>query len=191
MGSKTSSSIQVAAPTADVMDVIADFAEYPRWATALRSAEVLETGPDGRAGKVRFTLDAGVLRDTYVLSYTWDGDTQVTWRLAEPGSVISEMTGGYQLADRDPGGAAIAGLSGQMSTVSYELTVDVRIPMPGLLKRRAEKMIIDTALKGLKARAESLSRAERDSKPHRECGPLPGSAHTTGQDQGQSNQAAS
>ncbi|HLX49887.1 MAG TPA: SRPBCC family protein [Streptosporangiaceae bacterium] len=146
MGSRTSSSIQVAAPAADVMDVIADFAGYPRWATALRSAEVLESEPGGRASKVRFTLDAGVLRDTYVLAYTWDGDRQVTWRLAEPGSVISEMTGGYQLANRDPGG----------STVSYELTVDVRIPMPGLLKRKAEKMIIDTALKGLKARAESL-----------------------------------
>ena len=147
MGSRTSSSIQVAAPTADVMGVIADFAEYPRWATALRSAEVLESEPDGRASKVRFTLDAGVLRDTYVLAYTWDGDTQVTWELAEPGAVISQMSGGYRLAGRDPGGADI----------SYELTVDVRIPMPGLLKRRAEKMIIETALKGLKARAESLS----------------------------------
>lgn len=147
MGSRTSSSIQVAAPTADVMSVIADFPQYPRWATALRSAEVLESEPGGRASKVRFTLDAGVLRDTYVLAYTWDGDTQVTWRLAEPGSVISEMTGGYQLASRDPGAAE----------VSYELTVDVRIPMPGLLKRKAEKMIIDTALKGLKARAEFLS----------------------------------
>jgi hypothetical protein len=70
----------------------------------------------------------------------------VTWRLAEPGSVISEMTGGYELAGRGPGETG----------VSYELTVDVRIPMPGLLKRKAEKMIIDTALKGLKARAESL-----------------------------------
>jgi Polyketide cyclase / dehydrase and lipid transport len=147
MGSRTSSSIQVAVPTAGVMDVIADFAAYPRWATALRSAEVLASEPGGRASRVRFTLDAGVLRDTYVLAYTWDGDRQVTWRLAEPGSVISEMTGGYQLSDRGPGGAE----------VSYELTVDVRIPMPGLLKRKAEKMIIDTALNGLKRRAESLS----------------------------------
>jgi uncharacterized membrane protein len=147
MGSRTSSSIQVAAPTAGVMGVIADFAQYPQWATALRSAEVVEDGPGGRAGKVRFTLDAGVLRDTYVLAYDWDGDTQVTWELAEPGAVISEMTGGYTLGGGEPGN----------TEVSYELTVDVRIPMPGLLKRRAEKMIIDTALKGLKTRAESLS----------------------------------
>jgi carbon monoxide dehydrogenase subunit G len=145
MGSSTASNITVAAPRAGVMDVIADFAEYPRWATALRSAEVLETEPGGRASKVRFTLDAGMIRDTYVLAYTWTGDNEVGWRLAEAGAVITEMTGGYHLSD-----------SGEGADVNYELTVDVRIPMPGLLKRKAEKIIIDTALKGLKARAESL-----------------------------------
>jgi carbon monoxide dehydrogenase subunit G len=145
MGSSTTSSISVAAPSTDVMGVIADFAEYPRWATALSAAEVVETGPGGRASKVRFTLDAGVIRDTYVLAYSWEGDSAVGWHLAEPGAVITEMTGGYHLSDH--GGGA---------EVNYELTVDVRIPMPGLLKRKAEKMIIDTALKGLKARAESL-----------------------------------
>lgn len=145
MGSSTTSSISVAAPSTDVMGVIADFAEYPRWATALRAAEVVETGPGGRASKVRFTLDAGVIRDTYVLAYSWEGDSAVGWHLAEPGAVITEMTGGYHLSDHGDG-----------AEVNYELTVDVRIPMPGLVKRKAEKMIIDTALKGLKARAESL-----------------------------------
>jgi carbon monoxide dehydrogenase subunit G len=145
MGSRTASSILVEAPKADVMAVIADFARYPQWATALRSADVLDTGPDGRARTVRFNLDAGLVRDSYVLAYTWDGDAQVSWQLAEPGSVIAEMTGGYRLADSEAG-----------AEVNYELTVDVRIPMPGLVKRKAEKMIIDTALKGLKARAESL-----------------------------------
>jgi carbon monoxide dehydrogenase subunit G len=145
MGSSTASNITVAVPRADVMDVIADFAEYPSWATALRSAEVLETGPGGRASKVRFTLDAGMIRDTYVLAYTWTGDSEVGWRLAEPGTVVTEMTGGYHLSD-----------TGEGAEVNYELTVDVRIPMPGLLKRKAEKIIIDTALRGLKARAESL-----------------------------------
>jgi hypothetical protein len=93
---------------------------------------------------VRFTLDAGVVKDTYVLGYDWDGDAGVHWHLAEPGSVISAMDGGYLLADR-----------GEATETTYELTVDLRIPMPGLLKRRAEKTIIDTALKGLKNRVES------------------------------------
>ena len=134
----------IAAPRSAVMAVIADFAAYPQWASAVRAAEVLGEA-DGRASQVRFTLDAGVVKDTYVLGYDWDGDATVRWHLAEAGAVISGMNGGYLLADRDGDTEA-----------TYELSVDLRIPMPGLLKRRAEKTIIDTALKGLKNRVESL-----------------------------------
>jgi carbon monoxide dehydrogenase subunit G len=146
MGDKTASSITVDAPRAEVMAVIADFRAYPQWAAALRSADVLEADDDGLARRVRLTLDAGLIKDSYVLAYTWDGDSAVTWELAEQGLVISEMDGGYRLTDRDSG-----------TEVSYELAVGVKMPMPGMLKRKAEKMIIDTALKGLKARAESLA----------------------------------
>ncbi len=109
----------------------------------MRAAEVLGQ-EDGRASRVRFTLDAGVVKDTYVLGYDWDGDAAVHWHLAEPGSVISAMDGAYLLAGQ-----------GGMTETTYELSVDVRIPMPGLLKRRAEKTIIDTALQGLKNRVEN------------------------------------
>ena len=121
----------------------ATFAAYPQWASGVRAAEVLEQA-DGRASRVRFTLDAGPVKDTYVLGYDWDGDAAVRWHLAEAGSVISAMDGGYLLAD-----------TGGDTETTYELSVDIRIPMPGLLKRRAEKTIIDTALKGLKNRVES------------------------------------
>lgn len=145
MADKTTSSIVIGVPRKDVMTVIADFADYPRWATAVRSAEVLSLDPGGRASAVRFKLDAGMIKDSYVLGYDWDGDAQVRWNLAEAGSVISEMTGGYALADR-----------GDSTEVTYDLAVGIRIPMIGMVKRRAEKMIIDTALKGLKSRAESI-----------------------------------
>lgn len=144
MADRTTSSVTVAAPRADVMAVIADFASYPKWASALRSAEVLGRDGEGRASRVRFGLDAGVVKDSYVLSYDWDGDVGVRWNLAEPGSVITALSGGYVLADADGG-----------TEVTYDLAVDVRIPMPGMLKRRAERTIIDTALKGLRDRAEA------------------------------------
>jgi hypothetical protein len=128
----------------DVMAVIADFAAYPAWASGVKAAEVVEDGDGARARRVRFTLDAGVVKDSYVLGYDWDGDDAVRWQLAEAGAVVSGMSGGYLLAGR-----------GGDTEVTYELTVDVRIPMPGMLKRRAEKTIIDAALKGLKKRAES------------------------------------
>lgn len=144
MPDRTSSSITVDAPPADVMAVIADFPRYPEWADGIKEAEVVAPGDGGRPGRVRFTLDAGVIRDTYVLAYTWSGDAAVEWDLAEPGKVVSAMSGSYRIA-----GAAPA------TEVVYELAVDVAIPMPGMLKRRAEKTIIGTALKGLKNRVES------------------------------------
>ena len=146
MADRTSSSITVAAPPATVMGVIADFGAYPEWATGVRSAEAVEAGPDGRARRVRFGLEAGVIKDNYVLAYDWDGDASVRWELAEAGSMVTEMSGAYLLTDDGTG-----------TRVSYELAVGTRLPMIGLLKRRAEKTIIDTALKGLKSRAESVS----------------------------------
>ena len=144
MADRTSASITVAAPLASVMAVIADFAAYPQWASAVRSTEVISRDGAGRGTQVRFQLDAGVIRDSYVLAYDWDGDTVVRWELAEAGTVITAMSGGYLLAGTDHG-----------TTVSYELAVDVRIPMLGVMKRRAEKSIVDTALKGLKGRVEA------------------------------------
>jgi Polyketide cyclase / dehydrase and lipid transport len=150
MADRTSSSIIVAASQPTVMGVIADFGSYPEWATGVRSADVLEEGPGGRPKRVRFALDAGVIRDSYVLAYDWDGDGAVRWRLAEAGSVVTEMSGAYLLAKDGIG-----------TSVNYELSVGTRVPMIGMLKRRAEKTIIETALKGLKSRAESVQRAER------------------------------
>ena len=144
MADKTTSSIVIRVPRKDVMAVIADFAAYPEWATGVRRAEVLSLDA-GRAGAVRFALDAGVIKDSYVLGYDWGDDARVRWDLTEAGSVVSEMSGGYELAER-----------GDETEVTYDLTVGIKVPMPGLLKRRAEKTIIDTALKGLKSRAEAI-----------------------------------
>src|SRR5260221_7932406 len=85
------------APRSVVMAVIADFAAYPQWATGVRSAEVLQAGQDGRAEHVRFTIDAGVIKDSYTLGYTWQGDEQVRWDLVQRGTAISEMSGAYRL----------------------------------------------------------------------------------------------
>ena len=146
MADKTSSTMMIDVSRPVIMAVIADFAVYPQWASGVRSAEILQVSADGRALLVRFTLDAGVIKDSYVLRYIWDGDEQVRWELAERGSMISEMSGAYLLDD-----------SGDATKVTYQLAVGLAIPMIGMLKRRAEKTIIDTALKGLKSRAEKLA----------------------------------
>lgn len=146
MADRTSAQISIAATAAEVMAVIADFAAYPQWADSVKSAEVLETGADGRAARVRFRIDAGPIRDTYTLGYRWDGDAEVSWQLIE-GELQRGQDGRYVLR-----------AEGEETEVSYELTVELAVPMPGLLKRRGEKRIVETALSGLKKRVESKRR---------------------------------
>jgi hypothetical protein len=143
MVDQAQSSITVAADKSTIMNVIADFPAYPEWAGFIKLAEVVEAGADGRAKQVRFVLDAGVIKDDYVLEYDWNDDDEVSWHLVK-GKVLKGMDGTYALADS----------GGGQTNVDYRLAVDLNLPMIGLLKRKAEKVIIDTALKELKKRVE-------------------------------------
>jgi carbon monoxide dehydrogenase subunit G len=140
---QASASIVIDADKQAVMAVIADFEAYPAWSTAIKSVTVDEVGKDGRGATATLTLDAGVVKDTYTLAYEWDGDDRVDWHLVK-GRAMKSQDGSYEL--RDVGGK---------TEVTYRLAVDLAIPMLGMFKRKAEKAIIDTALKGLKKRVES------------------------------------
>ncbi|WP_067794373.1 SRPBCC family protein [Actinomadura formosensis] len=143
MADRTSSSITVKAGKAEIMAVIADLEAYPRWASGIREFTVQETGEDGRAKRARLTFDGGPFSDTVGLAYVWEGDDRVTWELVEPGTVVTGLHGTYDLVEE-----------GGVTEVTYELAVDVRIPMIGMVKRKGEKRIIDSALKGLKRHVE-------------------------------------
>ena len=146
MAEQTSSSIVIDAPPAAVMDVIADFAAYPDWAKGVKQATVRAEGDGGRAQEVFFSLDVAPIKDEYTLAYTWNGDHDVIWTLAE-GKMLRALDGAYVLSDRGDGS----------TEVTYRLALDVSIPLIGMIKRKGEKILIDTALKGLKQRVESLA----------------------------------
>jgi carbon monoxide dehydrogenase subunit G len=141
---EASSSIDIAAAPADIMSVIADLAAYPDWSTGIKSAEVEESTPDGRPARATFVLDAGVIKDTYTLAYDWSGDERVEWQLVGGGTMLKSQVGSYTLKPKGSG-----------TEVTYRLTVELKVPMVGMFKRKAEKVIIDTALKGLKKRVEN------------------------------------
>jgi ribosome-associated toxin RatA of RatAB toxin-antitoxin module len=141
MADRTESTIVIAATSNAILEVIADLAAYPQWSEGITSVEVLET-ENSRPTLARFVLDAGIVKDTYELSYSWKSDS-VEWHLVNA-TVLSLMDGSYSLRE----------LGSDSTEVAYALTIDIKIPMLGMLKRLAEKTIIDTALKGLKARVE-------------------------------------
>jgi uncharacterized membrane protein len=142
MADQSTQSIAVDAPAADVMTVIADFPAYPQWVAAAKRVDVLEEGDGGRARRVHFVLDAGAVKDDYVLDYTWDGDRKVSWTLVK-GQMQKRQDGSYTLEEKDG-----------RTEVTYSITIDLSIPMLGMIKRKAEKVILDTALKELKKRVE-------------------------------------
>jgi len=143
MPEESTQAIVIDADAAAIMAVIADFPRYPEWTGSVKRAEVLERGPDGRARRVAFTLDAGIIRDEYQLSYRWTDDRRVEWELVE-GQLMRSQRGSYTLAAHQPGG----------TEVTYSLSVELAIPMLGQLKRKAERVVMDTALRQLKKRVE-------------------------------------
>jgi ribosome-associated toxin RatA of RatAB toxin-antitoxin module len=136
-------SINVKADPASIMAVIADFAAYPDWAGPVKQIEILEEGSDGKAKQVRFHVEIMGLSDTYTNEYTWDGNRRVDWTMIEGKSQKSQQ-GSYELVKDGAG-----------TTLTYDLTVELAIPVPGLIRRRIQGKIVDTALKDLKKRAEA------------------------------------
>lgn len=146
MADQSTQSIEVDAPPEQVMAVIADFGSYPEWAKQVRETEVLATDDKDNPKQVRLTLDAGPIKDVYTLEYDWAADGRsVSWHLVK-GQMQKAQDGRYQLEPTASGG----------TKVTYTLSVELVLPMIGLLRRKAEKMVMDTALKELKRRVEDL-----------------------------------
>lgn len=147
MADTSTQTIQVHAPVDRVAAVICDFPRYPEWVEALKEVEIRAEYEDGYAAQVRFVIDAGVMADDYTLDYAYADDlTRVEWHLVEPSKTQKSQHGSYDLADAGDGN----------TTVTYTLEVELSIGMLGMFRRKAEKMIMDTALKQLKRRVESL-----------------------------------
>lgn len=148
MPERTETSVHIPAPAPWIVEVVADFAAYPQWAHGVKETEVLSTEGDGWADRVRFHLDAGVIRDQYVLDYDWQlgarGTGSVSWEMVQ-GRTLKALRGAYVLA-----------ADGSGTLVTYRLCVQPSIPMLGALRRKAEQTIIGTALSSLSRRVTEL-----------------------------------
>jgi len=135
------------ATPAAVMAVIADLPEYPAWSAGVVAAEVLQAYPDGRPQRARLRINAGPVSEQCDLQYDWDGDDQVNWEMTS-GGLISQLRGRYTCQDNGDG----------TTTVGYELSVALAIPMIGTVRQRAERQILSTALRGLRRQVEAVAR---------------------------------
>jgi carbon monoxide dehydrogenase subunit G len=144
MAEQTEGSTEIDAAPGEIMEVIADFESYPEWVDGIRSADVRERDGEGRASEVAYEFSAMGFSATYTLRYEYeDDDGGVRWTTVEASGAVKDITGSYDL---EP-------LNGD-TKVTYRLAVELGVPVPGFLKRRADRTAINTALEGLKKRVE-------------------------------------
>lgn len=149
MGDKVSESITIDAAPKAVMAVIAKLEDYPQWSEGVTGAEVISSHPDGAPEVVAMTISTPIGKDTYEITYVWDGHDSVSWTLnsdeaGKPKSgMMKALNGTYTLSP-----------AGKGTKVVYDLEIDPKMPMMGFMKRKAAGIIVDSALHGLKRHCE-------------------------------------
>lgn len=146
MSDATMQNIEIRAPAGEIFSVLVDLEHYPEWITAMRSVDIVEKDPDGLPLRARFEVDAMVKVITYELVYTCEPPHRIAWE-AIPSDDIREMVGSYELEDLEGGG----------TNVIYTLRVDYAFPLPGFVRRQAERQLVGTALRGLRKRVRQRS----------------------------------
>lgn len=128
-------------------DAAVDFERYPRWARDIKEARILAKDRGGRAVDVEYRVTAMGRSTTYTLRYFYGSDPlRIAWRLLR-GDATSRLDGEYTFMG--------VGDDTETTEVSYQLAVELAVPLPGFVKRRAESRIMQTALDELKAYVEA------------------------------------
>ena len=142
MSEKSSSTIVIDAPLADVQAALFDIATYPEWLTSIKKADVLESDDQGRAVKAKLSIDAGMMKDRVTLDYDWSAAPASLSFTMDEAELLTQMDGTY----------FIKALDEDSTQVTYELTVAVSLPVPAMMITKAQQQTIDAALKELAAR---------------------------------------
>ena len=137
----------IMAPPERCFDAATDFEQYPRWARDIKGAQIVARDRDGRAVDVEYRVTAMGRSTTYTLRYFYGSDPlRIAWRLLR-GDATTRLDGEYTFV-------AVPG-EPDTTEVSYQLAVELAVPLPGFVKRRAESRIMQTALDELKAYVEA------------------------------------
>lgn len=145
MAEQATEHTSVSVPPERCFAVVADIEAYPGWAADIKEVAVHERDDQGRPTLVTFRAAAFGRSTSYTLSYDYGQAPRVlAWRLTQ-GDITTKLDGSYVFDPAVGGG----------TDVTYHLEVELRVPIPGFIKMRAQSRIMSTALRELKARVES------------------------------------
>jgi len=146
MADAATKTITIEATPEHCYEIVADFEQYPSWVTDIAAAEVVDRDDQDRPRDVQFTVSALGRKAHYTLRYDYaEAPKVLSWKLVE-GDIMKAIDGAYRFAPSTevPGG----------TDVTYDLSIELIVPMPGFLKRRAEARILNS-VHHLKSRAEA------------------------------------
>jgi uncharacterized membrane protein len=145
MSELSTTTITIDAPIDAVRAILFDLASYPTWSTAIKSAEVQATDDQGRATSVKVSIDAGMMKDRVLLNYDWSAAPDRLEFSLEDADLLTAMNGAY----------ITKAIDAETTSVTYELGVEVSMPIPAMMRTKAEKATIDQSLAQLKEHAEN------------------------------------
>ena len=147
MTETASERIRIDAPADRCWDVAIDFESYPEWVRDVKEVKILERDDEGRGLRVEYRAAALGKSIRYVLEYDYS---------EAPDVVLVEVRRRRHAAP--PRRHATASSPTATSTrVHYDLAVELAMPLPGLVKRRAAGLIMGSALKELKKQVEAVA----------------------------------
>ncbi len=144
MAEFSKSTISIDAPIKAVQEALFALDKYPDWSTQIKSAEAIARDDQGRITKVKMSIDAGMMKDRPTLDYDWSGaPSKLSFSLDEA-DLLTGMDGIYSFKSIDE----------DTTEVTYELEVSLSMPIPAMMRQKAEKATIDAALSQLKTHLE-------------------------------------
>ena len=144
MAEFSKSTISIDAPIADVQKALFELDKYPEWSSQIKSSEALARDDQGRITKVKMSIDAGMMKDRLTLDYDWSkAPSSLSFSLDEA-DLLTGMDGVY----------TIKAIDEDTTEVTYELEVALSMPVPAMMRQKAEKATIDAALSQLKTSLE-------------------------------------
>lgn len=145
MSDSSRSTITIDAPLATVTEALFALEKYPEWSTSIKSVEAVARNDQGRITKVKMTIDAGMMKDRVILDYDWSGAPERLSFSLDDADLLTGMDGAYIVKSIDE----------DTTEITYELTVSLSMPIPAMMRQKAEKTTIDMALAQLKASLEA------------------------------------
>ena len=144
MSDLSSGTITIDAPISEVESTLFELAKYPEWSTAIKSVEVLASDSDGRLTTGKFVIDAGMMKDKVTLDYDWSAAPAKLSFSFNDADLLTGMEGSYSIKKIDD----------DTTQVTYELGVEISMPIPAMMRKKAEQATIDQALQQLKSHLE-------------------------------------